>query len=155
MLYEKAISALKTKGVEIVEGRAGYYWLGTLEKAKQYNYELNRTQFCRMIIDLTTKDLEEPEFPFEPYNDTRDRKETIGLMMKIYNMTEEQAINNIEAINKDENKIIFSYQILRQEGKIVSRGLVTKSNRPNTLSFRPPTPDLKYLKSKLLELLMK
>ncbi|HUT80477.1 MAG TPA: hypothetical protein VMZ29_04665 [Candidatus Bathyarchaeia archaeon] len=147
LLYEKAISTLKNKGVKIVDGRAGYYWKGTIEKAKKYNHKLSRTQFCRMVIDLTAKNLEDPEFLFEPYNDARDRKEAIDLMMKIYNMTEEQANNNIDAINKDENKIVFSYLILRQEGKIVSRGLVTKSNKPNTLAFRAPTPDLKYLKS--------
>ncbi len=147
LLYEKTISTLKDKGVKIVEGRAGYYWLGTIAKAKKYNFELNRTQFCRMIIDLSTKNLAEPEFLFEPYIDTRDRDDAINLLMKINNMTKEQAINKIEVINNYENKLVFSYIILRNEGKIVSIGLVTKTNRPNTLQFRLPTLDLKYLTS--------
>ena len=147
LLYEKAISTLKSKDVQIVEGRAGYYWKGTIEKTKKYGHKLRDSQFCRIVLDLTAKESVKPEFTFEPFNNERDSKELIELMKELYNITDEQAKANIDAINDSENNNLFCYLILRKDNKIVSRGLVSKGPRPKMLSVRPPAPDLTYLKS--------
>ncbi|NHJ84964.1 MAG: hypothetical protein FK734_05850 [Asgard group archaeon] len=142
LLYEKAMETLKEKGVKIVESRVAKDWLGTKEQADKYGYKESRLNYLIMIAKLENIKTKESEAAYENFDPERDKEEIIQIFKDQFNMTEEQAEANFDGIiNPPEG--FYAQPILREDGKIVSRGLLFVPADPKTAIIRHLTPDPK------------
>ncbi|NHJ05974.1 MAG: hypothetical protein EAX90_14195 [Candidatus Heimdallarchaeota archaeon] len=140
LLVERAIKTLKDKGVELIVARALEDWIGTLDQAKKYGFKKGDTRFVRIEADINKMKLKETEVKFDDFHPENDKEEIIQIFKERFNMTDEQAQANFEGIvNPPEG--FYAQPVLREENKIVSRGLLYIPKEPKFATFRLLTPE--------------
>ncbi|NHJ41002.1 MAG: hypothetical protein FK731_13305 [Asgard group archaeon] len=145
LLYKKAVETWKAKGVKVVEVRVGTNWLGTMEQAEKYGYKLKEQLFIHIQLSV---DKAKPKGTsgknFEDFDPIRDKEQLIELYKASYNWTDEQAIANFESIVNPQEGFVYQ-PVIREDDKIISRGLLIIDKELKYALFRPLKPDsVKY-----------
>ncbi|MFW9922470.1 MAG: hypothetical protein ACFFDW_04180, partial [Candidatus Thorarchaeota archaeon] len=140
LLYKKAIETLKNKGVKIIDGRAFEGWPGTIEKAEKYGYKKGNLRFIKIGLNLNEIQFDAAEEKYQECHPENDKELIVKFFVSQFNMTQEQAENNFNGIiNPPEG--IYSQPIIKEDDKLISRGLVYIPKDPKIATFRLPVPD--------------
>ncbi len=136
MLYEKAITTLKDKGVTIADVRVLEGWKGTTELAEKHGFKKDAIRFIHLKSSLDKLQPKEHTEKFEKADPERDKEQIVKLYIEQYNLTQEQAEANFNGIINPPEGNYYYQPILREGEKIISRGLLYIPKDPKDATFR-------------------
>ena len=112
-----------------------------MEQAKKFGYKEGRKTFVRIELPIeAAKAKIEAKEKFEDFDPEKDKEQIISLFKENFNMSDEQAETNYAGIiNPPEGW--YAQPVLREDNKIISRGLLYIPKDPKFATFRPLTPD--------------
>ncbi|MHA1366670.1 MAG: hypothetical protein ACTSXA_11215 [Candidatus Heimdallarchaeota archaeon] len=140
VLYSKCIETLKGKGAKVIEARVGKGWLGTIEQAEKHGYKENRVYYMSIELPIEKVTAKETEAKFVDFDPVKDREQIVKIFTEKFNMTEEAAQTNFDGIIKPPEGW-YAQPVLKEDDKIVARGLLYIPEDPKIATFRPLSPD--------------
>ncbi len=125
LLITKAVETLKAKGANILRTYANDTWGEYQEIAERLQFKHIRDTAYIVGQNVKSLEIKEDTTAVLSYDKERDLDELVGIFIKELGMTEEQARQNFDVIEKSEG--ILGHYVIRDDEKIVARTYAAKT----------------------------
>ena len=144
LLFEKAVSKLKEKGVKKIRTRAAPYWGNTIALAEEYGFNKDPEVLSRDSV-FNPKEISIPDdldlSSISEYEKETDRELLISFLTKAHGTPEEELQGLLHQLDNIESLVgeLINHSVLKESGKIVGHQFVfTRKPTPEQVTVRNP-----------------